>query len=81
MTPLDHYTGVSDDTFKIGTVHRAKGLDFQAVLAVTFPPDDDGNAATEQETRKLRGRQHLVAATRARDYLWWAEVDPPEGPH
>ncbi|RJQ80977.1 ATP-dependent helicase [Pseudonocardiaceae bacterium YIM PH 21723] len=76
-TNLDHYTGAPDDTIKIGTVHRAKGLDFQAVLSVTVaePGDPEGPVATED--RELRSRQHLVAATRARDYLWWAEVRRP----
>jgi superfamily I DNA/RNA helicase len=81
LIPLDQYTGEPDDTIKIGTVHRAKGLDFQAVLAVMFVPEDGVNTATEQETRELRGRQHLVAATRARDYLWWAEVKPRREPN
>ncbi|HEX3782028.1 MAG TPA: UvrD-helicase domain-containing protein [Pseudonocardiaceae bacterium] len=33
---LDRYTGEPDGLIKVGTVHRAKGLDFQAVLAVAF---------------------------------------------
>jgi hypothetical protein len=71
---LDNYRGDSDDLLKIGTVHRAKGLDFQAVLVVQFHHDNREEKASEQENRELRGRQHLVAATRARDYLWWGEV-------
>lgn len=76
VSHLDQYTGEPDDTLKIGTVHRAKGLDFQAVLAVVFTPDGATDGATERETRELRARQYLVAATRARDYLWWATVEP-----
>lgn len=75
LSHLDQYTGEPDDTVKVGTVHRAKGLDFQAVLAVVFAQDSGAGGATEQETRELRARQYLVAATRARDYLWWATVE------
>jgi hypothetical protein len=80
LLPLDQYTGEPDDMVKVGTVHRAKGLDFQAVLAVVFPQNGAASGATEQEARELRGRQHLVAATRARDYLWWAVVEPRPAP-
>lgn len=73
---LDQYGGEPNDTVKIGTVHRAKGLDFQAVLAVVFTHDGEATGATEQQNRDLRARQYLVAATRARDYLWWAVVEP-----
>ncbi|PPK63736.1 AAA family ATPase [Actinokineospora auranticolor] len=71
---LDQYTGEPEDTVKIGTVHRAKGLDFQAVIAVAFTRSGKPNDPAEQE---LRARRHLVAATRARDYLWWGVVTPP----
>nr|WP_232328137.1 UvrD-helicase domain-containing protein [Kibdelosporangium sp. MJ126-NF4]CEL17791.1 putative DNA helicase [Kibdelosporangium sp. MJ126-NF4]CTQ90985.1 putative DNA helicase [Kibdelosporangium sp. MJ126-NF4] len=72
--PLEYYRGAADELLKTGTVHRAKGLDFQAVLVVQFDSDDAGEKASEQEHRDLRGRQHLVAATRARDFLWWGRV-------
>ncbi|XVS62816.1 UvrD-helicase domain-containing protein [Actinosynnema sp. CA-299493] len=69
---LEDYTGEQDDRLKVGTVHRAKGLEFQAVLVVEFlRPDDD----VHEEQVELRTRQRLVAATRARDYLWWAVVE------
>ncbi|QFU91503.1 UvrD-helicase domain-containing protein [Amycolatopsis sp. YIM 10] len=71
MTQLDDYRGEADDRLKVGTVHRAKGLDFQAVLVVEVA---DGTAGDEQEAGELRDRQRLVAATRARDFLWWAVV-------
>ncbi|SDZ30358.1 Part of AAA domain-containing protein [Amycolatopsis xylanica] len=72
--PLDEYTGESDDKLKIGTVHRAKGLDFQAVFVVQFPHREPIGKAAEEESAELRGRQSLVAATRARDFLWWGTV-------
>jgi hypothetical protein len=71
---LDNYRGDADDALKIGTVHRAKGLDFQGVLVVQSQSDRSEEKAGDQETRDLRGRQHLVAATRARDFLWWGRV-------
>jgi superfamily I DNA/RNA helicase len=72
---LDRYTGEPDGLIKVGTVHRAKGLDFQAVLAVAFSSEVEVNSASACEARELRTRQYLVAASRARDYLWWAVVD------
>jgi superfamily I DNA/RNA helicase len=74
--PLEQYEGEPDDRLKVGTVHRAKGLDFQAVLAVHFTRDAATGTAIEEETRMRRERQHLVAATRARDFLWWAVAEP-----
>ena len=71
---LEHYEGAPDDRLKIGTVHRAKGLDFQAVLVVQFADSLSADSAAGQETRELRERQRLVAATRARDHLWWGVV-------
>ncbi|MCG8918410.1 AAA family ATPase [Actinokineospora sp. PR83] len=72
VTPLERYTGEPDGAVKVGTVLRAKGLDFQAVLVVNTgePPDRD------DEGGRLSERRKLVAATRARDHLWWATVTP-----
>ncbi|MBP2182320.1 UvrD-helicase domain-containing protein [Amycolatopsis magusensis] len=75
MTLLENYRGETDDRLKVGTVHRAKGLDFQAVLVVDVP---DKSVENEQEARELRSRQRLVAATRARDFLWWGVVAETE---
>jgi hypothetical protein len=66
---LDHYEGEADDKLKVGTVHRAKGLDFQAVLTVQVT---NGGPVVEPPVRE---RQYLVAATRARDYLWWGVAE------
>jgi hypothetical protein len=74
--PLEQYEGEPDDRLKVGTVHRAKGLDFQAVLAVHFTRNAATGTAIEEETRMRQERQHLVAATRARDFLWWAVAEP-----
>ncbi len=72
---LDDYSGAPDDHLKVGTVHRAKGLDFQAVLVVEFPGRAGESGAAAEEASELRDRQRLVAATRARDFLWWGVVD------
>ncbi|ADJ47825.1 UvrD/REP helicase [Amycolatopsis mediterranei S699] len=72
---LDDYSGAPDDHLKVGTVHRAKGLDFQAVLVVEFPARPGESGAAAEEASELRDRQRLVAATRARDFLWWGVVE------
>ncbi|EME65137.1 UvrD/REP helicase [Amycolatopsis decaplanina DSM 44594] len=72
---LEHYTGAADGKLKIGTVHRAKGLDFEAVLVLENTHESMTGNQAEEERRELRGRQHLVAATRARDFLWWGVLD------
>ncbi|WP_233160962.1 ATP-binding domain-containing protein [Actinophytocola xanthii] len=64
---LEHYEGGPDERLKIGTVHRAKGLDFQAVLAV--------RRSVGTLEQPVLERQYLVAATRARDHLWWGVVE------
>lgn len=73
---LEDYDGSYVDAVKIGTVQRVKGLEFPAV----FRPVLLG----ERRTRRLGGqldaddlaaRRQLVAATRARDYLWLGIVD------
>jgi hypothetical protein len=74
--PLEKYEGEPDERLKVGTVHRAKGLDFQAVLAIHFTRNAAADTATEEETRLRQQRQYLVAATRARDFLWWAVAEP-----
>ncbi|MGV9365968.1 UvrD-helicase domain-containing protein [Amycolatopsis sp. NPDC003731] len=77
---LDDYSGAPDEHLKVGTVHRAKGLDFQAVLVVEFPARAGESGAAAEEASELRDRQRLVAATRARDFLWWGVVDEVADP-
>lgn len=72
---LEHHDGELDDLVKVGTVHRARGLDFRAVLAVQHTTDLAPGRGSEQELRESRERQYLVATTRARDFLWWGVVD------
>lgn len=75
---LTHFDGKPVDAVKVGTVKRAKGLEFRQVLlaqvpATLMPSEDalelheDGAAA---EYTELQRRQLYVAMTRARDGLW-----------
>ena len=71
---LTKYDGQSVDAVKVGTVHRAKGLEFKQVLVGRTPkslleslPAAD-NASSER--RELDRRALYVAMTRARDGLW-----------
>lgn len=72
---LEDYRGEVDKVVKIGTVHRAKGLDFQNVLVVDSAYGLPSDTAAAAEHRELRDRQRLVAATRARDFLWWGTLE------
>jgi hypothetical protein len=66
---LQDYDGNPADRVKVGTIKRAKGLEFKAVLLPWTPPlptEPDPN--DERLSRAYRER--YVAATRARDRLW-----------
>ena len=80
---LTTYDGVPCEAVKIGTVHRAKGLDFAHISI----PDADQLLALRrsgesdnayQERRSLERRQLHVALTRARDSVWLARFNPME---
>jgi AAA domain/Nuclease-related domain/UvrD-like helicase C-terminal domain len=75
---LTHFDGRPVDAVKVGTVKRAKGLEFRQVLLVQVPatllpgeqdlvPPEEGAAAEHTELQK---RELYVAMTRARDGLW-----------
>lgn len=73
---LDRYDGRPNDQVKVGTYHRAKGLEFKAVFLPglskgTFPrlPDPDQSDDEAAEARDLAISQLFVAMTRARDVL------------
>lgn len=80
---LDSYQGIPVDAVKVGTVHRAKGLEFKHVLLpavgadtlgdVQDPSEDD---LAHAERRALARRQLFVAMTRARDSLWMGYTGP-----
>ncbi|WP_029929687.1 UvrD-helicase domain-containing protein [Nocardia otitidiscaviarum] len=69
---LEHYDGTQQDVVKVGTVHRAKGMDFAAVFHITEAPSKslDGLSGGERDRAELAARQTMVALTRARDYIW-----------
>lgn len=71
---LTQYDGRARDAVKVGTVHRAKGLEFKQVVmartprALLEPAPSGENASTER--RELDRRALYIAMTRARDGLW-----------
>ncbi|MEU6561986.1 UvrD-helicase domain-containing protein [Nocardia nova] len=70
--PLDQFDGTHHDAVKVGTVHRAKGMDFPAVFHIAEAPAAPDAKLTdgEKEWAELTNRQTMVALTRARDYIW-----------
>ncbi len=75
---LTHYDGNPVNAVKVGTIKRAKGLEFNQVLLVQVPSNllpgehdviepEEGAAAEHTELQK---RELYVAMTRARDSLW-----------
>lgn len=74
---LNDYKGKTTDQVKVGTYHRAKGLEFKHVLMPAldaFNSEDDrrtGEDTADHEHRLgLVRRRVFVAMTRARDSLW-----------
>ncbi|MBO0657391.1 UvrD-helicase domain-containing protein [Streptomyces triculaminicus] len=83
LITLEQYDGRPVPGVKLGSYHRAKGLEFKHVHlpdhdapATTAPSDgtDDGIA---RERRELHRSQLFVAMTRARDTLWLGSVSRP----
>jgi len=71
---LEDYDGRPNDRVKVGTYHRAKGLEFKAVFLPhmgRFPPRARKGSSTEEaaENRELAVSQLFVAMTRARDLV------------
>ena len=72
---LDEYQGRTNAAVKVGTYHRAKGLEFVAVFipdlhTVMKAPRFDESVEAAEERATNEARQLFVACTRARDYLW-----------
>jgi superfamily I DNA/RNA helicase len=74
---LEKYDGVTTDALKIGTIKRAKGLEFKHVLLPWVGPDlrhprrartEGADGGTEREDRDRR--ELFVGLTRARDGAW-----------
>lgn len=75
LVQLEDYDGRPVDAVKVGTIKRAKGLEFKQVLLAdvraehlgdTDPPED----GAERERWELLRRELYVGMTRARDGLW-----------
>ena len=69
------YDGTPVEAIKVGTIKRAKGLEFKQVLVVRTPPRlfepaPASEDSAETERRELDRRELYVAMTRARDGLW-----------
>ncbi|MEU8894380.1 UvrD-helicase domain-containing protein [Nocardia sp. NPDC048505] len=74
---LEDYDCTEEEKLKIGTVYRAKGLDFRAILHPFFsksqPEEEVSDARRDRE--RLSVNQRFVAITRARDYVWLGVVE------
>ncbi|MFF7942783.1 UvrD-helicase domain-containing protein [Nocardia gamkensis] len=68
--PLEDYDGTPHPAVKIGTVHRAKGLDFAAIFHPSWSGGAGPRTGASRERARLAERQKLVAITRARDFAW-----------
>lgn len=74
---LEDYAGRRVDAVKVGTVKRAKGLEFGRV----YLPRVDTYVLEEGEPERVQRerRELFVAMTRARDGLWLCRVSAPGG--
>lgn len=66
---LEDYAGAPVDAVKVGTIKRAKGLEFKTVLLPRVRPDLI-DSQRDDESHVLRRRELYVGMTRARDELW-----------
>jgi UvrD-like helicase family protein/nuclease-like protein len=64
---LLEYAGLPTECVKVGTIKRAKGLEFKMVM-LPWSSLTHSNGDSEADARTVRER--YVAATRARDILW-----------
>ncbi|WP_336921019.1 UvrD-helicase domain-containing protein [Aquipuribacter sp. SD81] len=76
--PLTSYDGTPVDAVKVGTVHRAKGLEFAHVVVLDTHPLPPRKSAESDEAYAERAeewqRRLHVALTRARDTLWCGRI-------
>lgn len=79
--PLRHYGGTSNDMIKVGTFHRAKGLEFRVVFLLNVDARASGsyslNREEKDEFNAIQMNQLFVAMTRARDGLFLLCNDDP----
>lgn len=82
---LLEYNGRPTDRVKVGTIQRAKGLEFKQVLLPWTPPallapaasSQEDAAASRVEKEERERRVLYVGMTRARDGLWVGSVSRP----
>ncbi|AHH17008.1 hypothetical protein NONO_c22100 [Nocardia nova SH22a] len=69
---LAQYDGTQREVVKVGTVLRAKGMDFAAVFHLTEAPTrpPDRLRGSGRDRAESAARRTMVALTRARDYIW-----------
>ncbi|WP_374009875.1 UvrD-helicase domain-containing protein [Leifsonia sp. LS-T14] len=67
---LTKYAGIPVDAVKVGTIKRAKGLEFKHVLLPRVPPSLLDSLDHDDETATIHRRELYVGMTRARDGLW-----------
>jgi len=72
---LESYSGIAAPLVKVGTIKRAKGLEFKQVLLARvdgslLSPADSGLDEGALERREIERRELYVGMTRARDGLW-----------
>lgn len=67
---LTKYAGKPVDAVKVGTIKRAKGLEFKHVLLPRVPPSLLDSVDRDDETATIHRRELYVGMTRARDGLW-----------
>ncbi len=72
---LKYYAGKSSDQIRVGTIKRAKGLEFKQVLLPRVPAKlladaPETESVADRERRELDRRELYVGMTRARDGLW-----------
>ena len=77
LVELGQWDGHADDRVKIGTIHRAKGLDFSAVYVVDLDKPAADGADPESAWKRDRTQREYVAYTRARDRLWVGRLRRP----
>jgi hypothetical protein len=67
---LAEYAGTAVDAVKVGTVKRAKGLEFKTVLLPRVRPEWVEGRQHDDEALIIHRRELYVGMTRARDELW-----------
>ena len=81
VVALDAWNGTDPEAVVVGTIKRAKGLEFSRVHVAYVEPRvmaAEPRHATDSaiEQWQLRRREMYVAMTRARDELWVGVLDP-----